>query len=438
MWRLGCYDFRSIPCQKNKPKGKNVLPSTDLLDSSSDATLLQFLSKWAAGGLEPTSDSTSQPAALSTLCELEALGDSSPAFDLDPDNDTPEVPKPGNQVNRYVMLSLLGEGGMGEVFLAFDQDLRRHVALKSVRDGVDERQLWRFLKEAQVLAQLGHPNIVTVYEMGVTKEKLPYYTMPVVQGSTLHHILQLIKGKDPGTLRSFSMTRLMQVFLQVALALEYAHYKGVVHRDIKPANIMIGEHGEVLLLDWGVAKLMGETELETEACADITQSGPPRSEHRSICRPSKSPAAPWTKRSDVYALGTLLYEMLTLEPPFRGSLVGVIESAHLNDAPKAPRALELRNATSRSNSKKRACARSPNLRWIVTSRRGSFTTRSRLGSKRRRTKRSASSARESSQARERRCSTTITRSESRSQTPTDRSRTCDSVSTLGNPSMRRG
>ena len=184
---------------EDKPKGKNVLPSTDLLDSSSDAALLQFLSKWAEGGLEPTSDSTSQPAVLSTFCELEALGDSSPAFDLDPDIDTPEVPKPGNQVNRYVMLSQLGEGGMGEVFLVFDQDLRRHVALKSVRDGVDERQLWRFLKEAQVLAQLGHPNIVTVYEMGVTKEKLPYYTMPVVQGSTLHHILQLIQGKDPGT-----------------------------------------------------------------------------------------------------------------------------------------------------------------------------------------------------------------------------------------------
>ena len=321
---------------EDKPKGKNVLPSTDLLDSSSDAALLQFLSKWAEGGLEPTSDSTSQPAALSTFCELEALGDSSPAFDLDPDNDTPEVPKPGNQVNRYVMLSQLGEGGMGEVFLAFDRDLRRHVALKSVRDGVDERQLWRFLKEAQVLAQLGHPNIVTVYEMGVTNEKLPYYTMPVVQGSTLHHILQLIKGKDPGTLRSFSMTRLMQVFLQVALALEYAHFKGVVHRDIKPANIMIGEHGEVLLLDWGVAKLMGETELETEACADITQSG-----HAvgtpTYMSPEQVSGGAVDARSDVYALGTLLYEMLTLEPPFRGSLVGVM-SAHLNDAPKAPRA----------------------------------------------------------------------------------------------------
>ena len=321
---------------KGKDESKNVLPSADLSDSSSDAALLQFLSKWAEGALEPTADAASQPAALSTFSELEALGESSPAFDLDTDNDRPEVPKPGQHANRYVMLGKLGQGGMGDVFLAFDQDLRRQVALKSVRDGVDDAQLWRFLKEAQVLGQLGHPNIVTVYEMGVTNEKLPYYTMPVVQGATLHQIVQLIKVKDPATVRTFSMTRLMQVFLQVALALEYAHFKGVVHRDIKPPNIMIGEHGEVLLLDWGVAKLMGETELETEARADITQSG-----HAvgtpTYMSPEQVSGRPVDARSDVYALGTLLYEMLTLEPPFRGTLVGVM-SAHLNDAPKAPRA----------------------------------------------------------------------------------------------------
>ena len=322
---------------QDKPKSENVVLSADLSDPSVDAALLQFLSKWAEGSLEPTTDSKSQPAALSTFSELEALGDSSPAFDLDPDDDTPEVPKPGNRASRYVMLGQLGQGGMGEVFLAFDQDLRRHVALKSVRDVVDESQLWRFLKEAQVLAQLGHPNIVTVYEMGVTNDKLPYYTMPVVQGATLHQIVQLIKVKDAATMRNFSMTRLMQVFLQVALALEYAHFKEVVHRDIKPPNIMIGEHGEVLLLDWGVAKLMVETKLETGARADITQSG-----HAvgtpTYMSPEQVSGRAVDARSDVYALGTLLYELLTLEPPFRGTLVSVME-AHLNDPPKAPRAL---------------------------------------------------------------------------------------------------
>ena len=101
-------------------ESESVLPSAELSDSSSDAALLQFLSKWAEGALEPTSGSTSQPAASSTLSELEALGDLSPAFDLEPANDTPEVTKPGNHANRYVVLGQLGQGGMGEVFLAFD------------------------------------------------------------------------------------------------------------------------------------------------------------------------------------------------------------------------------------------------------------------------------------------------------------------------------
>ena len=318
-----------------KASDKVVLPKTESLDESKEI-LLTFLTKWANGELDPPSDTASTPAALSSFSELDSLGDSSPAFDLPAPGPDLEVPKPDGDGNRYLMLGQLGEGGMGEVFLAFDQDLRRHLALKSVREGADQRQLWRFLKEAQVLGQLGHPNIVTVYEMGVTKSNTPYYTMPVVQGETIHEILQAIKANDRAYTSVFSMTRLMQIFMQVALALEYAHVKGVVHRDVKPSNIMVGEHGEVLLLDWGVAKLIGDTELETQARADITQTG-----HAvgtpTYMSPEQVSGKAVDARSDVYALGALLYEMLTLDPPFRGALMEVM-TAHLDKTPVAPRA----------------------------------------------------------------------------------------------------
>lgn len=327
---------RVEPAKPRVEDDELVFPDTDSIELSSQELLLNFLTKWADGELEPAQDSGSRPNVLSTLSGLDILGDSAPAFDLARIGRDPEAPKADGNGNRYVMLGQLGEGGMGEVFLAFDQDLRRHLALKSVRSGADERQLWRFLKEAQVLGQLGHPNIVTVYEMGVTKSKSPYYTMPVVQGETVHDILQAIKANNPAYTRVFSMTRLMQIFLQVALALEYAHVKGVIHRDIKPANIMVGEHGEVLLLDWGVAKLVGESEVETQARADITQSG-----HAvgtpTYMSPEQVSGKEVDARSDVYALGILLYEMLTLLPPFRGALMEVM-TAHLDRMPVAPRA----------------------------------------------------------------------------------------------------
>ena len=299
---------------KGKTTEKGVSLETDSVEVRSNELLLTFLTKWANGELDPPENSDSAPAVLSTLSGIDSLGDSSPAFDLPASGPEIEVPKPDGSGNRYLMLGQLGEGGMGEVFLAFDQDLRRHLALKSVRKGADERQLWRFLKEAQVLGQLGHPNIVTVFEMGATRSKSPYYTMPVVQGETVHDIIQAIRTKHEAYTRVFSMTRMMQIFMQVALALEYAHVKGVVHRDIKPSNIMVGEHGEVLLLDWGVAKLIGESDVETQARADITQSG-----HAvgtpTYMSPEQVSGRDVDARSDVYALGALLYEMLALQPP---------------------------------------------------------------------------------------------------------------------------
>ena len=122
--------------------------------------------------------------------------------------------------------------------------------------------------------------------MGLTEREKPYYTMPVVRGETLYQILDALERTELAYLRVFSLTRLVQIFLQVALAVEYAHVKGVIHRDIKPANIMVGEHGEVMLLDSGVAKLLGETDVRPRR--KRTSLNPvSRWEHPPTCRPSK-------------------------------------------------------------------------------------------------------------------------------------------------------
>ncbi|MGH9333297.1 MAG: serine/threonine-protein kinase, partial [Vicinamibacteria bacterium] len=319
-----------------KAVGETASRQDSSASAPSDDSLRNFLARWTKGehDREPPGPRAT-PLALSTFAALESNPGESPRIDLDLLEDEPALPKPSG-ARRYQMLTRLGEGGMGEVYLAFDQDLRRHLALKTVRAECDKPQIWRFLKEAQVLAQLGHPNIVPVYEMGLTEEKKPYYTMPVVRGETLHQILSSIDLEDPAYLRVFSLTRLVQIFLQVALAVEYAHVKGVVHRDIKPANIMVGEHGEVMLLDWGVAKLVGEADVSTEAKEDITQSGFAVGTPTYMA-PEQVTGEAVDARTDVYALGILLYEILTLSPPFSGKLVEVM-TAHLEKDPIPPRA----------------------------------------------------------------------------------------------------
>ncbi len=316
---------------------ETALPADPPKTGPSDDSLQKFLARWAAGEHDPIPPAPeATPSARSTFAAMTALMGGSPLPDLVRDENAAGVPRPSGERPRYQMVARLGEGGMGEVYLAFDQDLRRHLALKTVRADSDKSQVWRFLKEAQVVGQLGHPNIVPVYELGLTETEKPYYTMPVVHGETLHQILSSLELEHSAYLRVFSLTRLVQIFLQVTLAVEYAHVKGVVHRDIKPANIMVGEHGEVILLDWGVAKLLGETEVSTEAKADITQSGFAVGTP-TYMSPEQVTGEEIDARTDVYALGILLYEILTLEPPFSGKLLEVM-TAHLENEPTSPRA----------------------------------------------------------------------------------------------------
>ncbi len=213
---------------------------------------------------------------------------------------------------RYHREDRLGAGAMGVVELAVDLDLQREVALKMllpdrVGDPADRERL---LEEARLGAQLEHPNIVPVYELGVLDDGQPFFTMRRLEGTTLLDVLHdLRKGNTAAEVR-FGRTRLLTILAQVALAVEYAHSRDIVHRDLKPENIFLGDYGEIQLLDWGVACM---TEDADEEVSSSYVAGTPGyiSPERLASRSGVAPAL-----GDVYSLGALLYETLTLERTF--------------------------------------------------------------------------------------------------------------------------
>src|SRR5262249_11894390 len=157
---------------------------------------------------------------------------------------------------RYLPRELLGRGGMGEVRLCRDVTIGRDVALKVVRPRsgaptpVHQR---RFVREARVQGQLEHPAIVPVYDAGVDPDGALYFTMKRVRGESLSDVLRALRGGDPKAAQRTSQRRLLTLFSQVCMAVQFGHEKGVVHRDLKPENLMLGDFGEVYLLDWGLA-----------------------------------------------------------------------------------------------------------------------------------------------------------------------------------------
>ena len=221
---------------------------------------------------------------------------------------------------RYVQEKLLGEGGMGTVALVRDPVVGRHVALKRLRPalGTDADALARFDREARVQGQLEHPAIVPVYDVGTWPDGTPFFTMRRVRGQSLAEVLDQIAQNGP---TRFSRRKLLSAFSQLCLAVHYAHERGVVHRDIKPGNIMLGPYGEVYLLDWGVAKIAGEREERAEKISD----GKIRATDAvhtawgdvmgtvSTMAPEQAVGGAIDARTDVYALGAVLFEILTLQ-----------------------------------------------------------------------------------------------------------------------------
>ena len=278
----------------------------DAIKQVEDADIQQSLSSWPSSG----------PVLIETIGET--LGE-------------PEQPK-----SRYTWVSEVGKGGLGKVWLARDNDLAREVALKEVKPGsASTEAVRRLIKEAQITGQLQHPNIVPVYE--VNRGGRPFYTMKLVKGETLsqaikkHHEQRRAarSAVPPQPDDPLSMARLMSVFLNVCDAIGYAHSRGIIHRDLKPENIVLGDYGEAIVLDWGLAKKISERDdgmasvlLTDEAQTNATRAGHAMGSPRWM--PPEQAAGRLDEidqRSDVYGLGAILFHILTAQPPNTGNEV---------------------------------------------------------------------------------------------------------------------
>ncbi|HEV3410113.1 MAG TPA: serine/threonine-protein kinase, partial [Chthoniobacterales bacterium] len=212
---------------------------------------------------------------------------------------------PGELIGEYEIISPLGKGGMGEVYLAQDCRVRRHVALKFVRGGLDREALTRrFQREQQLLAGLNHPNIAQLFETGVTSDGIPYFAMEYVDGTRLDQFIEE---------RRLTLRERLDLFRKICAAVAYAHQHLVVHRDIKPANIRVTPDGEPKLLDFGIAKLLDElTEDAPEQTITIQRVLTPE-----YASPEQVRGERISTASDVYSLGVVLYELLTGSKPYR-------------------------------------------------------------------------------------------------------------------------
>jgi serine/threonine protein kinase/formylglycine-generating enzyme required for sulfatase activity len=310
----------------------------------------------AAGDAAKQEDPAPAPSIIQRIGEITGARPSVSLREVDPAGQTPML-KPlvaGDGVSRetgkYMVHGILGQGGVGTVHRGHDTDLGRDVAMKFLHEKFKDQPaiLHRFVEEAQIGGQLQHPGIVPVYELGMSDGR-PFFTMKMVKGQTLAQSLS--DRKSPAEDRR----RFLMIFEQICQTMAYAHTRGVVHRDLKPANIMIGSFGEVQVVDWGMGKVLERGGIADEKRAVTLQSqlsvietvrsgghGSQSIMGSVMGTPAYMPPEQargdvdaMDARSDVFALGAILCEILTGQPPYAGEpqeLINMAAMAKLDDA----------------------------------------------------------------------------------------------------------
>lgn len=238
--------------------------------------------------------------------------------------------------DRYIVRRQVNRGGMGILFSVYDRDFQRHSVMKVLRPDVkkDNPLLRTFVREARITAQLEHPNIVPVHDLGVMSSEGPYFTMKHVHGESLSQIIAHLEKEDPEYLEKYDTTEMLEIFRKVCDALSFAHAKNIIHRDVKPQNIMVGDFGEVYLMDWGLGKKIdvktAETKLSKLLQADLPAPGSVVLKGSpGYMSPEQAGKGSHTldKRSDIFLLGATLYHMFTFFPPYIGTSIASILNA---------------------------------------------------------------------------------------------------------------
>lgn len=307
-----------------------------LLDGSQSVGLTQVIENPSGGCSAPSSDANS---VVRSTDEAVADGRTSQhdggrsCRQKVSSGDGPERFRPFN--DRYRIAEEIGSGGMGSVFLGWDRQLQREVAIKVIREDLrgKKRQSQRFLREARIASQLGHPGVLGIHDFGVDPSGSAYIIMDLITGQTLEQAIE--ETIDLESKRESMLT----TFYQLCQAMAFAHAHGVIHRDLKPANIMVGDYGLATVLDWGLAKALGPVALRAEDAVDETRG--PISEsiidepgHQSegsfdtvfgtvmgtpyYLAPEQARGEVVDYRADVFSLGGILCHLLTGHPPFRG------------------------------------------------------------------------------------------------------------------------
>jgi len=255
----------------------------------------------------------------------------------------------GQTISHYKILSKLGEGGMGVVYKAEDLKLRRFVALKFLPPHVgDDEAAQRFVNEAHAVSALDHPNICAIHEIDETPDGQMFIVMPCYEGESLQAKI------DRGPLK---LDEAMDIAIQVATGLSTAHEKGIIHRDVKPGNVFLTTDGLAKIVDFGLAKLATQTRLTQEGATVGTVR---------YMSPEQARGEEVDRRSDIWSLGVMLYEMLTGRPPFRGEHEPAVVYSIMNDSPEPVTALRTGVPMELERTINKCLAKSPDERYQHT------------------------------------------------------------------------